>query len=337
MCFPPFCSPAQNVLGCIGLKSGAAFVVAVNTFYGLALVVLHSVLYANLPTDAQPATGGLAPQALTAPATAGTSTLMSSWVLQLADMDLSWGHGLLGLDDKTNVLAGLIYGLIVLIACGLMFYKLQNPGSSLGMASRWYVAILNLEILIYIGLTMVKLPKLCKIQESYFSKLPLDCNFLRYLYLQRALVFIVAAALATWVFSSFSYLLSFGNQVLDHPAFADELDLFDAAPTVVAKPVSGYQQDRFSSFRTTGSQSFARAGAPATGSFQGGSVLPASSVRAGGGSVRPGTSMRPASFAPSPMGPTTSYNIGSAARGSSAGSSPNSELHSLIRPPVAVY
>lgn len=39
---------------------------------------------------------------------------------------------------------------------------------------------MNLEIVVFVGIALAKLPKLCKIQQQYMPKLAMDCELLRF-------------------------------------------------------------------------------------------------------------------------------------------------------------
>ncbi|CAK0828819.1 unnamed protein product [Prorocentrum cordatum] len=58
----------------------------------------------------------------------GRATQTTSWMLQL---DFGWGHRLLDFSDHLNLMGGLLYGVAVMAACGLMLYSVfgdRPPG-----------------------------------------------------------------------------------------------------------------------------------------------------------------------------------------------------------------
>lgn len=321
MCFPPFCHPATHFLGCFGLRQGAAFVLVLNAAYGLALIVVHSLLLGKASqTQAQQ------------PSYQGQDTGSSAWALQLMDLDLAWTHQLMGIDDQSNIICGLLYGIFIVLICGYMFHTVhQGPAPT---TTRWFVAFMNLELIIHIGLTVVKLPKLCTIQANFMPDLHMQCNVQRFLFIERALGLLILASLCTWIFASFAYILTFGhNATVDRPEFAAALDVNDAQQTRT-NGIGGLERMPFGTGRNLMASSFSRhslAETPmARTSLVGGPVQAQSFSHVGSMRVAPGAPMR------------TSYNIGNIARaGTSMVSSSTDhsyhETQSLIKPPVAIF
>jgi len=316
-------------------------VLIVNGAYGAIMVIIHALLLGV--EDAVPPTStttidphAAAPSGSSSDGSVATTSLgptvspgssQSHWFLQLVDLDIGWGHDLLGFDDFTCLMGGLIYGVLVVTLSGLMFNSLHSSTGgqvSLAMVSRWFVAWLNLEIALFIGLVFCKLPKLCVFQQEYLPALAMDCELLRYLYLQRVVVFLSTAGLVTWVFSSMAYLLSFGNTVIDHPQFRESMELQDAHARAAAQGQGAPFQSGGQPMMSQQSQQFRRGivGEPTgVGSYPPGSMsrLPMSSQNA-----RPSYSIRGNNFP---------------RNGSSAISSASTqaETHALIRGPTTVY
>lgn len=322
MCFPPFCAPATHFLGCFSLRIGAGVVLVLNAGYGLSLIVVHALLLgedkdiASAAATTTPTALGAAPSPTTTPV---AEEVDSGWHLQLMDLDISWGHELLRFDDYSCLLCGLIYGVIIVVLSGLMFHATMSHASYLAVAARWFVAFMHLEMIMFVGLMMAKLSKVCSIQEVYMPKLEMNCDVLQFLYLERCAVMLVAAGVCSWVFASMTYLLTFGNQPVDRADFAQHLDMPSRDALHDAEMASrdalvprGLQPGEGPSIRMP-------IGEPLRTGFQG--------------------SMRSMSAAASPQ--RTSYHIpravshaSSATRGSNHGTGIS---HSLVRPPVAIY
>eukprot|EP00928_Gymnodinium_smaydae_P071980 TRINITY_DN55438_c0_g1_i1.p1 TRINITY_DN55438_c0_g1~~TRINITY_DN55438_c0_g1_i1.p1 ORF type:complete len:359 (+),score=53.23 TRINITY_DN55438_c0_g1_i1:156-1232(+) len=358
MCFPPFCEPARRFLGNFSLRKGAAVVLVANLLYGLTLVVIHAILlgdmyepgYTTGEVTHSSSAGGLRgaerrlsqpvdPYASrlgdpeTTPAPPSNSGKQHRWMLQLLDLDIGWGHELLGFDDYSCLMSGLIYGVVIVLASAYMFHAVLFGGQNLPLTSRWFVAFLNLEIVLYIGLMLAKLPKLCRIQATHLPKLEMDCELLRFLYVERAAVGLILAGLGIWVFSSLAYFLAFGFQAIDRPEYAEHLEIHDfhhgdagpgaystsnrqGPPMMSVKPPAQSMRSQHSSFAPQ-TQSFARHPHPGT----------QSAMAARGSTLA----------VPGPQ--RTSYNIprASSSMVTTATSRSQAESHPLIKPPVAVF
>jgi hypothetical protein len=135
---------------------------------------------------------------------------------------------LLGFDDYTCLMCGLLYGIVVVCASGYMLNAVLAGGTKLPQVSRWFVAFMNFEIVAFVGIALAKLPKLCKVQNEYLPKLEMQCELLKFLYIQRIAFLTIVAGFSCWVFSSLAYFLAFGFQAIDRPEYADHLDLHEA-------------------------------------------------------------------------------------------------------------
>eukprot|EP00927_Polykrikos_kofoidii_P057383 TRINITY_DN51503_c0_g1_i1.p1 TRINITY_DN51503_c0_g1~~TRINITY_DN51503_c0_g1_i1.p1 ORF type:complete len:348 (+),score=31.38 TRINITY_DN51503_c0_g1_i1:95-1138(+) len=347
MCFPPFCQPARRFLGCLSLRFGAVFALVMNAAYGLVLVVIHALLLGKqediVTTTRAP---GVPVPAVPAGATPKEGLHDNVWFLQLLDLDLSFGHKLLGNNDFTCLLFGLIYGIIILVACGYMVQQVQHGGPHVAVSSRWFVAFMNLEIVIYIGLVLCKFPIVCFLDENFLTRLEMDCDLQRFLYVQRVVVYLVVAGICCWTFSSLAYFLAFGVDAINRPDFADHLDLHDAQTNVAGGEQSNGLLPSMNFFRS--------AGRPQSQGYHVTSRVP---VQSGRLPVGEAVSVAPHSMSQLPM--TTRGSLQPQSRVSLAGSpqrtsyhiprasssmattmtthSQAAETHALIKPPVAIY
>lgn len=323
MCFPPFCHPAQHVLGCFGLRQGAAGVLVMNGFYGLCLVIVHSLLI-----------GSERPITLDERSARRLGEGDGNWMIQLMDLDIGWGHDLLGFDDQTSQFAGLANGIVIILVCGYMFYNVQAGGLQLPTTTRWFVAFMNLELMLYVGIVLLKLPKLCLMQEQWMPDLHMECPVQKFTYIQRVICITIAASLCIWVFSSFAFSLTFGNVAMDRPEFAMDLENRDAYVTGKSNGLSGMGPSMSSASPYQTRQSLA----PPL-SLSGRQGISGGSVHA---PLSSSASMR-ASPTSTQAGPQrTSYSIGNIARASSSMVSSttdrsSNEMQSLIRPPLHVF
>jgi hypothetical protein len=278
----------------------------------------------------------------------------ASWFLQLVDLDIGWGHELLGFDDYSCLLSGLIYGIMVVCLCMFMLNSVHSGGARLPTTSRWFVAFMNLEIVLFVGIALAKLPKLCKIQQEFLPNLEMDCELLRFLYVQRIFIMTMIAGFGCWVFSSLAYFLAFGFQAIDRPEYADHLEIHEAHAQAMqagqqgdgfatipedhpAMASLGHQQRAAGSMAPgsrmslappsmTGGRSFARR--PVGEPVQVGSRASMAAGRPGTGSMLPGQNA-----------PRTSYNIprASSSQVTSASSRSQAETQPFIKQPIAVF
>jgi hypothetical protein len=80
---------------------------------------------------------------------------------------------------------------------------------------------MHLELILYVALMIVKMPLLCKAKEHFLTLMDEDCSVLRWMYAERAMSRIVLGALCCWVFSSFAYLLAWGDAAVDDVSLDD--------------------------------------------------------------------------------------------------------------------
>jgi len=283
----------------------------------------------------------------------------TGWVLQFMDLDFGFGHQLLGLTDQCNILIGLIYGCIVTVICLYMLQAIIGaaPGSNLGKLSRWFTSFAHMQLLIYLFISFVKLPKLCHpIQGVYLTHLYMECDVLWFVFAQRALLVIVTGSFMIWIFASFSFVLTFGDgahKSLDKAEYHQGLDVVPERGAWRANypgagpggpPPPGSMMGPPPPNSRLNMVGPAVSAPPPHQSFRGGGGGPGSDYHGGGGNYgyRPSSAGggfdRGRTMAPSGGG--QSYNIGRMPRASSSmatSATGASEHHPLIKPPVAVY
>mmetsp|Transcript_66842 Transcript_66842/g.196216 ORF Transcript_66842/g.196216 Transcript_66842/m.196216 type:complete len:363 (+) Transcript_66842:112-1200(+) len=362
MCFPPFCKPAQHVLGCFGLRQGATGVLFLNAFYGLAMVVLHGILLGEISEGTARENlggGGGGAEAEEGPAALEEgfeeeaerrleelAEQATGWMTQVMDLDIGWGHQILGFDDQTNMISGLIYGVVILLVSLYMLHAMHwGPSAdTFPTISRWFVAFLNLQVVLFAGLVLVKMPKLCRIQRAYLTHLDMECEVLRFLFVQRAAIMLIAASLCVWVFSSFSFVLTFGDTghlTVDRPEYSQQVEAFDwqrtqgaaGAPPPGSMPGPGAGGSRAPVSQHPGDNAWRR-------SMVGGATAVRNQSMAGGRSAA-APSRSPAGMTRMPIDPGPvrgpSYNVGRMPRASSSMTTGYSETQALLKPPVAVF
>eukprot|EP00929_Paragymnodinium_shiwhaense_P105932 TRINITY_DN7097_c0_g1_i5.p1 TRINITY_DN7097_c0_g1~~TRINITY_DN7097_c0_g1_i5.p1 ORF type:complete len:332 (+),score=41.47 TRINITY_DN7097_c0_g1_i5:168-1163(+) len=233
MCFPPFCEPARRFMGCFSLRIGASVVLFLNFLYGFALVVTHAnqlgtEAKVDLDTDPTPQGRrlGAPPPPAKPAAPAGPAT---SWFMQILDLDIGFGHQLLGEDDYFCLVLGLLYGLCILLLSGCMFQQVHSKSPNLPMFSRWFVALMNFEIVMYIGLVLAKSQSVCTMTIKFFPLLKMNCDVLKFLYMKDAVILLTLGGFCTWIFSSLAYFLAFGFDAVETPYVAEHMDIHDAA------------------------------------------------------------------------------------------------------------
>lgn len=327
-----------------------------DALYGVALVVMHALLlaevqepshasaphYRRLQEEEELGEHVMGASPMMAPAAAShelggghPAGQPTGWFLQLCDLDFGWGHKMLGLPDQTLMAMGLIYGVVVLVVSTYMFQAVAcNNTPRLPTESRFFTAFMHMQILIYVLISLVKLPKLCSpLQDTYLTHLYMECDVLWMVYIERIATVTIVFSFCTWIFSSFSFVLTFGHGAtagLDRPEFQQHLDLLgaDAPPgyTSYSKPAGGAFGGTMArppmSNAAMSRQSLAPVGPPVgvAGGFGANGRAPA-----GGG--YPGSG--------------ASYNVGRMPRASSSMATTTTASHAehypLIKPPVAVY
>jgi len=246
LCSPPLCHPATHFLGSFSLRTGAIVVLAADFAYGVLLVVLHAVLLGQVKDPSQTQTA--------------KQQIMPWWV-QFADLDFGFGHDLLGLGDHANLVMGLVYGLVVLAICSYMLLAVSSHvnsnSSSLPSKTRCFTAFAHLQVVLFFAMSLVKLPKLCgPLQTRYLTDMHMECNVLWTVYLQNVVSIVVSMSLGTWVFGSFSFVLTYGSDAqsaIDRPEYRDSL-----APRTTAWRGAGSSQRFLDTDGRTGSASYSK-------------------------------------------------------------------------------
>lgn len=232
MCTPPFCEPARRCLGCISLRKAASLIVLLNAVYGFMMVVIHMFIFRertsimeSMRVEYNNVAATPMPQ-MAAGADGGgiTSRHDGNWYLQLLDLDIAWAHGVLGIGDWYLCMLGLLYGVTVIAFSIFVLHSVITYSRTGGAITRWFMMFLHLELILYICLALVKLPLLCKAKHHFLTLLDMDCSVLRFMYFERALLRIIIGALCCWVFSSFAYLLAWGDAAVDDPTLGDTVD-----------------------------------------------------------------------------------------------------------------
>lgn len=223
MCLPPLCSPAQQCFGCGSLRRGAIVVLCLDALYGVVMIVLHAYL---LSEDVI-----VTPQSKQTFQDQATNHARGefNWFLQVLDVDLSWGHRLMGLKDDQCLLAGLLYGVAVLASCMLALasvwgrqedqQRLLEVGGGPGgwgrgrgaeiyrpWLPRWFIVFAHSQVIAYIFQVMTKFNKLCDLRHDYYPSIEANCSVLRFQYVQRACLGVAASMLGLYVLGSFAYL-----------------------------------------------------------------------------------------------------------------------------------
>jgi hypothetical protein len=132
-------------------------------------------------------------------------------MLELQDLELAWGHELLGTTDSTCLSAGLLYGIVVILLSIGMLYMVATGHALTSKYAHWFVAIFHIEIILFVLVFIAKMPKLCQAQKLYWPKLAMECEVLMFTHFERSLVLIAIGSLCTWIFSSFAFFLQQGS------------------------------------------------------------------------------------------------------------------------------
>jgi len=147
-----------------------------NVVYGLGLVVLHAELL-------------------------GTGDRKPHWFVQLADLDFSWGHGLLGFDDFPCLVCGLIYGVAVLLGSSFALHEIFDKDRR---PQLWFIVFGHVELFLFGAIALAKSPWLCKLRLIRYPDLEAHCDVLRFTFLWRQFINVLVASFALWVVTSFS-------------------------------------------------------------------------------------------------------------------------------------
>merc|ERR1719215_335289 len=198
LCAPPNCHPATHFLGCCSLRTGATVVLALDATYGLVMVVLHALMLGEIKEPKSELSGGISAMPRMSSFATGhpehADDQKTAWWLQFADLDFGFGHQLFGLPDQTNIVCGLLWGIVVLLGSAYALQAIYSDGDSAKVA-RWFTNFFHFQLLLYVFISLVKLPKLCSpIQEIYLTHLYMECNVLWFVYIQRVILMVILAS-----------------------------------------------------------------------------------------------------------------------------------------------
>jgi len=226
--------------------------------YGICLVALHGVLLGSPAKLGEPSVKERAANSLEIGerrladgAGQGEDAEQGSWVFQLMDLNIGWGHQLLGMDNASNETCGLIYGLATVAISVVALYATLHGASWLPGISRYAAAYMHIQVGLLGGMALAKLPTLCTTQILYLPALQPTilehCNeAFRFMFLQRVVTTLTLASLCTWVYSSFAFVLTFGPDAhfrIDHPDHAHGLNALDAERSGKPPPPPPSAQD----------------------------------------------------------------------------------------------
>jgi len=200
MCAPPFCEPARHVFGCMTLRQGASGVLIINIIYGLALIIIHALISSEVAADD------------TSEGSKGTLDRgYDSWMLEMQDLNFAWAHRLLGLGEHFCLWLGLLYGVLVVVVSLVVLHQVCHHGTQVASLSQYFVAVLHVELILYVGISLAKLPRLCTMQEQYWAHLHMDCGVLKFMFLEKMVLCLAGGSLCTWIFASFAFFVQ-GSQ-----------------------------------------------------------------------------------------------------------------------------
>lgn len=190
-----------------------------------------------------------------------------NWFWQVVDLDIAWAHGALGMGDWCLCIFGLLYGIVIIASSVFVLHAVLTAPRSASAISRWFMIFMHFELGLYAALVVIKLPLLCHMKHHFLNLMEEDCTVLRYMFFERAANRLIIGSLCCWMFSSFAYLLAWGDPVIDDPSVLDQ-------GLQVQGPLQGViQEARPQSFRQIASTAFpqdkyALVGEPVAASFK---------------------------------------------------------------------
>lgn len=198
MCVPPLCEPATRCFGCLSLKCGTILALILNALYGLGVVMLHALL---LSENHKQVNGFVA-----TPNGLPVGTTRDHWLMQFIDLDLSWGHRLMGFDDFKCLISGLGYGLLIIVATIFALNSLCKADSARPVALAYFVVFAHFELVMYFAVNLAKYPQLCKLRREYYPSLEATCDVLRFAFVERCVFGLFLGSMVLWIVGSFAYL-----------------------------------------------------------------------------------------------------------------------------------
>jgi len=201
-------------------------IILLNAFYGFMMVVVHVFIFRE-PRGVMAAMETIEGKAAVpvAAVVPGSDTVIAhkhNWYLQVVDLDLAWAHGVLGFNDWYLCMLGLSYGVIIIAFSLFVLHAVVTAGRTAAVISRWFMMFLHMELFLYVAVVLIKLPLLCRIKHHFLTLMNEDCTVLRFMFAERALSRIIIGSLCCWVFSSFAYLLAWGDATVDDAPLDDE-------------------------------------------------------------------------------------------------------------------
>jgi len=173
-------------------------------WYGILNVVLHAILIRE--DHAQ--TNGVVTSG--SRGFSGYSISRNHWLVQFVDLDLSWGHRLMGFSDFPCLIAGLIYGIVVIVVVAFTINSLCGRTEGTAWVARWFVVFAHFQLVAYLAVNLAKYPQLCKLRREFYPSLEATCDVLRFAFVERCAFGLFLASMVLWIVGSFAYLTARG-------------------------------------------------------------------------------------------------------------------------------
>jgi len=143
-----------------------AFFLGLNASYGLTLTVLHALMLGDHTSGC--------------------------WILQLLDLDISFGHGMGELSETKSLLLGLLYGAIVLV------WSLTTLSASFQdkRCLEYVVPLGYLQLIVLFVLCVSKSFYICSWEEQYYPMFECHCGPLIYGFVLRSIFGILCTNIA---------------------------------------------------------------------------------------------------------------------------------------------
>lgn len=132
------------------------------------------------------------------------------WLIQVADLDLSWGHFLLGFSDGACLFAGMFYGLVV-VSCSACAWDVGIQGCG-HVVHPWFLTFARLQFIVYLCQSALKYQHACDLQQEYFPALETTCDSLRFSFVQRMVIGSFLAIFGLWTLESFMVSIHEDNE-----------------------------------------------------------------------------------------------------------------------------
>eukprot|EP00397_Hematodinium_sp_SG-2012_P057449 GEMP01071831.1.p1 GENE.GEMP01071831.1~~GEMP01071831.1.p1 ORF type:complete len:173 (+),score=33.15 GEMP01071831.1:53-571(+) len=136
------------------------------------------------------------------------------WLLEDADMDISFGHGMLNASEGTWLIAGLLYGVLVMIISLATFSSSFQDKSTL----RYVIPLGYVQVGVLVFLTVMKAQYLCEWQPKYYPMFKSTCGPLIYNFILRSIFGIIMASVGLRSLVAYtSEMQSTREPPCDHP------------------------------------------------------------------------------------------------------------------------